>query len=271
MAPAYKTILLEPKDSIVILTLQRPEVLNALSLQLMMELSDALTRIAQDPDVRGVVLTGQGRGFCSGADVSGFGDQGKSSEDKLLPRHDMGALWNPIVTQLHELPKPLVCAVNGVAAGAGCGLAVSGDVTVMERQASFNMTFVPKLGFVPDLGTTWHFPRRMGRGAALPHALLGEPISAEKALQMGLVYEVADGPAATLQRATEIAQILASGSIPAILATREAFDAALRNSFAEQVSLERREQSRMFNSEESARVGKAHRERHGNKQPPSRL
>lgn len=271
MAPSYQTISLESRGPIAILTFSRPDVLNALTPQLMLELGDALTRVANDQDIRGVVLTGQGRAFCAGADLTGFkkggGPEGVRSEipEKLLPRMDMGALWNPITTQIHEMPKPVVCAVNGVAAGAGCGLAVSGDVTVMNREAKFVLTFVPKIGLIPDLGTTWHFSRRMGRGAALPHALLGTPISAEKALQTGLIYEVADGPEATLHRAIELAQTLASGSLAAILATREAFDAAPRNSFADQLGFERKEQMKLFVNSESKRVSRAHLERHGKK------
>jgi len=271
MAPTYKLISLQRRDDdIAVLTLRSPKNLNALSPPMVLEVSDALTRIAPDAQIRALVITGEGRGFCSGADISTFGGEAVNS-DALLPRSDMGALWNPVMTQLHELPKAVVVAVNGVAAGAGCGLAVSGDITVMERKASFVLTFVPKIGLVPDLGVTWHFPRRMGRGAALPHALLGTPITAEKAMQTGLIYEVCDGPEATLERAIEFARTLAAGSLPAIIAVRNAFDEAPRNSYADQLGLERREQMRMFGNEESMRVGAAHRARHGRKMPSSRL
>lgn len=252
------------------LTLRQPKKLNALSPQMVLELSDALTRVARDPKVRALVVTGEGRGFCSGADIGTFGGQ-KVDPNVLLPRMDMGALWNPIMEQLHELPKAVVVAVNGVAAGAGCGLAVSGDITVMEKNASFVLTFVPKIGLMPDLGVTWHFPRRMGRGAALPHALLGTPITAEKAVQTGLIYETCDGPEATLQRGIQLARTLAKGSMPAMLAVRHAFDEAPRNSYADQLGLERRQQALMFANKESQRVGAAHRARHGKKPPASKL
>lgn len=253
-------------DEVAVITLRSPEKLNALNTTMVLEVSDALTRLTHNPKIRALVITGEGRGFCSGADITQFAGE-KVDKDALMPRSDMGALWNPIMTQLHELPKAVVIAVNGVAAGAGCGLAVSGDITVMERKASFVLTFVPKIGLMPDLGVTWHFPRRMGRGAALPHALLGAPITAEKAMQTGLIYEVCDGPEATLQRGIELAKTLAAGSLPAILAVRNAFDEAPRNSYADQLGLERREQAKMFANKESQRVGAAHRARHGKKKP----
>jgi len=188
-------------DGYAVLRLNRPERLNALSHALVRDLHGELAHLDADADVRAVVLTGQGRAFCSGADLGG----GPSDAEDVVRR-----LYNPLITRLTSMDTPVIAAVNGVAAGAGFSLALAADLRLASESAAFALSFV-KVGLVPDAGATWLLPRAVGSTRAAEIALLGRKISATQALAWGLVNELV--PTDDLdQRAREVAAELASVS-----------------------------------------------------------
>lgn len=171
------------------IALNRPERLNAFNEAMHGELRAALDEAAEDPHCRAVLLTGNGRGFCAGQDLTdrvsvpggGPPDLGATVE----------AFYNPLIRRLRSLRKPVVCAVNGVAAGAGVNIALACDIVVAARSAKFVLSFA-KLGLVPDSGGTFHLPRLVGDARARGLALLGEPLSAEKAEMWGMIWKTID-------------------------------------------------------------------------------
>src|SRR5260221_426801 len=176
------------ENGVATLTLNRPDVLNALSIGTIRALRDALAAVRANPNARALVLTGCGRGFCTGADLN---DPVIALDGPLDERADklarlMAADINPLMAELQALPLPKVAAVNGPAVGAGIGLALAADIVLAAESAYFLQVFTPRLGLVPDMGVTWHLPRLVGRARALAASLLGERISAETAADWGL-------------------------------------------------------------------------------------
>jgi len=184
-----------------VVRLNRPERLNALTHALVQDLHVELAALDADPTVRAVVLTGEGRAFCSGADLGG----GPSDAEDVIRR-----LYNPLITQLTSMATPVIAAVNGVAAGAGFSLALAADLRLASENASFALSFV-KVGLVPDAGATWLLPRAVGSTRAAEIALLGRKVTAAQALEWGLVNEVVS-PDDLHKRAREVAAELASVS-----------------------------------------------------------
>ena len=185
----YDTILFTQADGIARLTLNRPERLNSFTARMHEEVQDALSSLA---DARVLVLTGAGRGFCAGQDL---GDR-MAGEDGARP--DLGETverqWNPLVRRLTSLPIPVVCAVNGVAAGAGASVALACDLVLAAKGARFIQSFV-NVGLIPDSGGTWMLPRLLGQARALGTALTGEPLPAETAAAWGLIWRAVDDEA----------------------------------------------------------------------------
>lgn len=233
--PHTTTLLVERIDDIALLTLNRPESLNSISLALLEDFDLALDSIlAERPRVRCLILTGAGRAFCSGGDISAHRDRPAGSEP-----YDLGAvlhrMFNPMLLRLLRLPIPFVNAINGPAAGAGCPLALAGDIVVAARPATFECGFL-RIGLMPDLGATWLLPRLIGRARAHAMMMLDQRVTAETAAQWGMIHEcVAED--ALQERAIEIARMLTRGSMPALVATRKATLAALADSLGD--SLER--------------------------------
>ncbi len=183
MSP-LETLLYDVQDGVLSLTLNRPEVLNAVNDQMLRELYDALRQATHDAAVRCVMLTGAGRGFCSGQDLRDRGGaSGISFRDSLLDR------YIPVITQLRTLEKPVIAAVNGVAAGAGCSLALAADMRIASQRDSFIEVFA-RVGLVPDSGSTYFLPRLVGLGTAFELAYTAEPVDATDALRLGLVNRV---------------------------------------------------------------------------------
>src|SRR5688500_18373205 len=171
------------------ITLNRPDRLNAFTPEMHKDLRRAIEQAWGEREIRAVLLTGAGRGFCSGQDLSERNvAPGAASIDLSV---SLGSFYNPLVRRLRELPKPVVCAVNGVAAGAGAIIALACDLVVAARSASFVQSFA-RLGLVPDSGGTWFLPRLAGSARAMGLALLGEKISAEQAQQWGLIWKVVE-------------------------------------------------------------------------------
>jgi 2-(1,2-epoxy-1,2-dihydrophenyl)acetyl-CoA isomerase len=230
-------------DGVATLTLQNPGKLNSLSIELQRALLAELSKLREDRSVRALVLTGSGSAFCAGADLQEMQQAAAAMEPSIgewLARM-MAGLTNPIVQALREMPVPVVCAVNGAAVGAGAGLALAGDIVLMARSAYFYLPFVPRLGLVPDMGTTWLLPRRIGRARAVAMTLLGERVGAEQALQWGLAWGCSDDDRLAADAAA-LAGRLAALPGDAALETRMAYDASERNDLPGQLAYEARRQ-----------------------------
>ena len=181
----YEQIAVDRDGAVARITLNRPDKLNALTHVMSDELVDAFTDAGRDDGVRAVLLTGAGRGFCAGQDLSEFGDSGGPRDI----RAHLERAYHKLIPIMVELPKPVVCAVNGVAAGAGLSLAVACDVRIASETARFTQAFV-KIGLVPDSGGTWLLPRVVGYAKALELSISGDIIDADTALGIGLVSRV---------------------------------------------------------------------------------
>src|SRR4051812_36052245 len=201
------SILVSLETGVLTVTLNRPDKLNAFNPEMHQRLREALDRAKNEPEVRALLLTGAGRAFCAGQDLSERDvSPGAAPIDLSL---SLGSNYNPLVRRLRELPKPVVCAVNGVAAGAGANIALACDLVIAARSASFVQAF-SKIGLVPDSGGTFFLPRLVGTARAMGLALLGEKLSAEDAAQWGLIWKVVDD-AQLLQEALSISRNFSEG------------------------------------------------------------
>ena len=209
-----------------ILVLDEPESLNAMTPDLLGALAGAIGDMTADPAIRALVLTGEGRGFCSGQNLKAADALGSDITAGVMKFY-----W-PAFRALRECRVPVVVAVNGVAAGGGFSLAMAGDIIVAARSASFIQVF-SRIGLVPDLGSTWLLPRLIGRQRALELMLLNEPLSAERAQEWGLVRQVVDD-AQLLDAAMELAQRLAKGPTRALVATRALLEESEHATYATQ-------------------------------------
>lgn len=210
------TILLDTSGPIARLTLNRPDKLNSLTRSMLADLRSALATVAATKHVRVLVLTGAGRAFCAGqflGELEAFADP-PSVETQIRD------FYNPVVRALRDMPMPVLAAVNGIAAGAGCSLALACDIAVATRSASFLMAF-SRVGLVPDAGSTYMLPRIVGSARALGLAMLGEPVPAETAALWGLVFEAVRDEA-FVARVEEIAKSLAAKPTQALVLTRRA-------------------------------------------------
>ncbi len=209
-------LLIERADAVVTLTMNRPESMNSLSVALKEALLDALVEARADESVRALVLTGAGRGFCVGQDLK---EHVANLELEPEPLSTVVAHYNPIVTNLAAMPKPVIAAVNGMAAGAGAGLAFACDFRIASSSAGFLIAFA-NIGLTLDTGVSWTLPRLIGSARASALALLAEPVTADAALDMGLVSAVAE-PERLLPAAQELAARLAAGPTAAYAAIKE--------------------------------------------------
>ncbi len=231
-------ILLDIENRVARIRLNRPKALNALTPELLTELSEAFDRAIADESVRAILLGGEGRAFCSGADlVANTAQPPRDAQGRL----DLGQMldhhYNPLVLKLRACPKPIVAAVNGLAAGAGCSLALMADLTIAARSAYFLQAFV-NIGLIPDAGATWLLPRLVGPQRAAGMAMLGEKLSAEKALAWGLIWDVVDDDQ-LVTAASTLAQKLADGPGIALARIKQSLNNAPHNELAAQLDLER--------------------------------
>ncbi len=234
-ATAFETISVILEEGVCTITLQRADVLNAFDTILTTELAKALKEASRNKDVRVVVLTGSGRAFSSGQDLADL-------KAKYVPGHvpnlgeDLKKRYDPIVKLIHTMEKPVIAAVNGVAAGAGCSLALACDMRIASEHASFIEVFV-HVGLVPDSGSTWTLPRLIGFGRAMELCCTGRPVKAEEALAIGLVNQVV--PSDELKEATQkLAKRLASLPAKAISLTKRLLNQSFENNFKEQLAQE---------------------------------
>jgi 2-(1,2-epoxy-1,2-dihydrophenyl)acetyl-CoA isomerase len=228
----YEDITFQVKAGIATITLNRPDRLNAFRDQTADELHHALKRAEAEGEARAVILTGAGRAFGAGYDLSQINPSDVPALDDVLETH-----FNPLITALRESPLAVVIAVNGACAGAAIGVALSGDVILAARSAYFYEPFV-NLALVPDAGNTLFIPRMVGRARAMPMMLLGERISAEKALAWGLIWDVTDDDL-LLEAATKIAGKLAGLDPNAVAATKRLVTSASDFSMSGQLEVER--------------------------------
>jgi len=226
-------LLLDTADGVATLTLNRPDVLNSFNRTMARQLRDALDQLAAEDAVRAVVLTGAGRGFCAGQDLAEA-----MPKDGALP--DLGDIvrdsYNPVIRAIRKLEKPVICAVNGVAAGAGANLAFACDIVIAARGATFVQSFA-KIGVIPDSGGTFILPRIVGLQRATALTMLAEKISAEQARDWGLVYLVTE-PEALLETAVGTARQLATQPTRALGLIKRAFNRSLGVDLDEQLDYE---------------------------------
>jgi 2-(1,2-epoxy-1,2-dihydrophenyl)acetyl-CoA isomerase len=230
----YQSILFSIQTGIATLTLNRPDRLNSFTQAMHLEVRDALEQVKADKTVRVLLLTGAGRGFCAGQDLN------DRAVEPGAPGVDLGAsveqFYAPLVTTLRTLPLPVICAVNGVAAGAGANLALACDIVLAAESASFIESFC-KLGLIPDTGGTWVLPRLLGPARAMGLALLGDKLPAAQAAEWGLIWRcVADD--ALMDEARAMAAHFAAAPTQGLAFTKQALLASWSNTLQEQLQLE---------------------------------
>jgi len=244
----FKYVTLDIDGSVGVLKLDHQEVMNALSMDMLGGLVDALDVIDERrSDVRCMVLTGAGRAFCTGANLQGRNQPGRTKAGAAL---ETG--FHPVLRRLRSLHCPLLTAVNGPAAGAGMSFALMGDMILCARSAYFLQAF-RRIGLVPDCGATWLLPRLIGKARAVELSLMGERLSAEKALEWGLVNRIYDD-AALMDETMKLAHELANGPTVALSLIRKLYWDSFENSFEDQLNLEC-ESQRIAGSAEDFREG----------------
>jgi 2-(1,2-epoxy-1,2-dihydrophenyl)acetyl-CoA isomerase len=214
---AFETILFEQQDGVARLTLNRPERLNSFTVQMHEEVQEALQRVATG-GARALLITGAGRGFCAGQDLS---DRSVTAgADGIDLGESVEEYYNPLIRSLTSLSLPVVCAVNGVAAGAGANIALACDIVIAARSAKFIESFA-NIGLIPDSGGTWILPRLVGQARALGLALTGEPLSAERAENWGLIWKCVEDDSLQAE-ANELVTRFAQGPTLGLAATKHA-------------------------------------------------
>ena len=248
----YTTILFKIIAGVAILTLNRPNRLNSFNALMHQEVRDALKQMQVNNSVRVLLLTGAGRGFCTGQDLSDSNIAIKTAIPD--PGISIEKGYNPLVRTLRGLEIPVVCAVNGVAAGAGVNVALACDIVLAARSATFIQSFC-KIGLVPDTGGTWFLPRLVGSARATALTMLGDEVSAEQAEQWGMIWKCVDD-AVLLDEADRLARHLATQPTKSLALIKRALHAATVNSLDEQLDLER-DYQRLASRTEDYREGVA--------------
>ncbi|SIQ26005.1 2-(1,2-epoxy-1,2-dihydrophenyl)acetyl-CoA isomerase PaaG [Marinobacterium stanieri] len=232
---AYETIEFEITDGVAVLTLNRPDRMNSFNTEMHAEVRDAIKQAKKSEEVRCLLITGNGRGFCAGQDLS---------DRNVDPNAEMPNLgesieknYNPLIRSLQALEMPVICAVNGVAAGAGANIAFACDIVLAARSASFIQAFC-KIGLVPDSGGTWTLPRLVGHARAMALSMLGDKISAEQAMAWGMIWKCIDDEALK-DEALAMAKQLATQPTKGLALIKRAIQSSWDNSFDEQLDLER--------------------------------
>jgi enoyl-CoA hydratase/carnithine racemase len=225
----YKCLLLDVKDRVATLTLNRPERLNALGDTLREDLLDAILKCGADDGVGAIVITGAGRGFCSGGDVKSMSERDQAGQSSTL-NEQLGPIRDRCVLAMRDCPKPIIAAINGAAAGAGMNLALACDIRIASTAARFSQAFV-KRGIAPDWGGSWFLPRVVGTAKACELIFTGDTLDAPEALRLGIVNSLA-APEALMDEAHALARRIAAGPPVALRLSKRAIyhnlDADLR-------------------------------------------
>ncbi len=227
----YEHILFSIENQVARITLNRPQVFNSTHHAMRMEILAALETCKSDPGIRAVYLTGSGKAFCAGEDLQEVTDPNGPSLAEIISTG-----YNPMVTAIRALEKPVVCAVNGVAAGAGANIALACDITVAADSASFTQAF-SKIGLIPDSGGTWTLPRLVGLQRATALMMLSDKISAADAAAMGMIWKVFSDESFA-EESLKIAETLAKMPTKGLGLTKQALNRAFSNDFAEQLAVE---------------------------------
>ena len=254
--PTFETVRLELRGSVALLTLNRPQRLNAAPPQMFAEIHEVL-RALPGLGARALLITGEGRAFCSGADLQSRGSATGSRGDNSYKA--LTETYSPVMLALSQLAIPVVAAVNGVAAGIGCSLALAADFTLAARSAYFLEAFV-NIGLVPDGGATWMLARQVGKARATEMIMLGERIPAERAEQWGLIYRAVDDDA-LMADALALAERLANGPTLALGMMRRGLALALAQSYEDALAAEAAHQRTASDSADAAEGGRAFLER----------
>ena len=229
------TVLHEQRDGYDVITLNQPDRLNPFNERQHLALAAALDDVEANAGCRAIILTGAGRGFCAGQDL------GERDFTSMAEKPDLGAglekHYNPLIRRLRALHKPVICAVNGVAAGAGANIALACDIVIAARSARFIQIFT-RIGLIPDAGGTWWLTQRLGEARAKALALTAEPLLAEQAAEWGLIWKVFDDEA-LMDEAVALATALANGPTHAYALAKKAIQAASSNSLDAQLDVER--------------------------------
>lgn len=227
----YENIKFEIKDNVGIITLNREKVLNSFNFEMADDVIDALHK-CEAPEIRAVILTGNGRGFCAGQDLEEATRKGGPSIEEIVEH-----TYNPIVTLIRKLEKPVIAAVNGIAAGAGANLAIICDITIACESATFIQSF-SNIGLIPDSGGTYTLPRLIGMQRATAMMFLGNKVSAKEAKDLGMIYNVV--PDELLQEETfNFAKKLAQRPTVGLALTKKALNASYTNTLEQQLELEK--------------------------------
>ena len=232
---AYENIVLQVESGLATLTLNRPDRLNSFNTEMHAEVKDAFAKIKGDASVRCLLITGNGRGFCAGQDLS---DRSVAASEQMPDlAESVENNYNPLIRTISGLEMPVICAVNGVAAGAGANIALACDLVLAAKSASFIQSF-NKLGLVPDSGGTWNLPRLVGQAKAMSLCLLGEKVPAEEAQAMNMIYKVFEDDE-LLSEATALGQKLAKAPTKGLAFIKRAIRASSTNTLDQQLDLER--------------------------------
>ncbi|TCM62693.1 2-(1,2-epoxy-1,2-dihydrophenyl)acetyl-CoA isomerase [Acinetobacter calcoaceticus] len=230
----YQTILVEVKNAVGYLTFNRPKSLNSFNVDMHTEVAAVLKQWSSDPAIRCVVISGSGRGFCAGQDLGDrVVDPNAASPDLS---YSIQTYYNPLIKTIANMPKPVICAVNGVAAGAGANIALACDLVIAAKSANFVQAFC-RLGLVPDSGGTWFLPQLVGPARAMGLSLLGDKLPAQTAKEWGMIWDVAEDNELT-DKVTQLAEHLAKQPTFGLSLIKKAIRQSSDNSFEEQLQLE---------------------------------
>lgn len=231
----YQNIIAEEKNGVGYLTFNRPKALNSFNVDMHREVAEVLNQWTKNPEVRCVVISGEGRGFCAGQDL------GDRVVDPNAEAPDLGysieTYYNPLIKTIVNMPKPVICAVNGVAAGAGANIALACDLVIAAKSANFVQAFC-RLGLVPDSAGTWFLPRAVGHARAMGLTLLGDKLPAETAKEWGMIWDVVEDTELKT-KVTELAERLAKQPTFGLSLIKKAIHQSSNNTFDEQMLLER--------------------------------
>ncbi|MFT7156610.1 MAG: 2-(1,2-epoxy-1,2-dihydrophenyl)acetyl-CoA isomerase [Parvicella sp.] len=241
---SYKNIEFKIVNGVGIITLNRVDVLNSFNFEMADETKDALKICATDDSIRAILLTANGRGFCAGQDLEEATKEGGPRIEEIVDH-----TYNPIILAIRSIEKPVICAVNGVAAGAGANIALACDITIASTAANFIQSF-SNIGLVPDSGGTFTLPRLVGMQRATAMMFLGNKVSAEEAKSLGMIYDVA-APEELMEKAVSLAEKLATRPTKGIGLTKRALNSSFTNSMEEQLLVERELQAIAGQSEDN--------------------
>ncbi|MFM2107309.1 MAG: hypothetical protein RLZZ513_377 [Pseudomonadota bacterium] len=241
---------------VAVLRLHQPERLNPLGIPMQMQLRETFAELSRNSQISALIITGAGKAFCVGADLTTIDTNDSNQSLGTQVSEAMLTLSNKLIEDIRALPFPVVSAVNGACAGAGVSVALAADIVVAARSAYFFLSFMPRLGIIPDLGSTWFLERILGRARAMGLSLLGDRLSAEQAQAWGFIWSCVDDEA-VMTEAMRVAQQLAKLPAHAALEMRRAFDSAAEHDLLTQMTYEAKRQADLIDKPEFAEGLKA--------------